>query len=594
MLTTAPPSKVFPFIGHVLRHCGRRGQWCFAGILLLSVMTAVAEAFVPYAYKLITNAIVGSEHGVPSFGFAIGLLAGLMIGRTLLYRLRGWLCRIGYVDLLNFARLRLFDYLTRHSQQFFQDHFAGALANQIRQVAESINNILMNHVVQAFLPIVVQSTVGFFLLFAIAPVLAYSLLGWLVALLLVVAVISYNSIALNYARSKAYSTLSAGTVDAISNVSSVHLFAAEGREKRRYTTLQDRLTQHWRRANLFDEWIWGIFDGAVALLTVGFAWLIYQLYQKNGLTAGDVGLILVLTAQMFSSACTAVFQITLFYSDYGTIEEGLSKITRPLDLVDAPQAKPLVVAKGGIVFDHVHFAYRSGRSVFEDLSLTIPAGQKVGLVGFSGAGKTTLCQLLLRNYDLNSGQIRIDGQDIAAVTQASLRQQIAVIPQDTSLFHRSLAENIAYGCPDASLEQVVAAAKAAEAHEFITRLTDGYDTLVGERGVKLSGGQRQRIAIARAILKNAPILLLDEATSALDSVTEHLIQTALHHAMAGRTTLVVAHRLATLTNLDRLIVLEQGRVIEDGTLSQLLAQNGRFAQLWNMQAGGLLPDMPSG
>jgi ABC-type multidrug transport system fused ATPase/permease subunit len=249
-----------------------------------------------------------------------------------------------------------------------------------------------------------------------------------------------------------------------------------------------------------------------------------------------------------------------------------------------------VAPKGEIVFDQLCFSYKSGRDVFNSLSLTIPAGQKVGLVGFSGAGKTTLCQLLLRNYDLNSGQIRIDGQNIATVTQDSLRAQIAVIPQDTSLFHRSLAENIGYGRPDASMEEIVAAAKAAEAHDFIMQLPAGYETLVGERGIKLSGGQRQRIAIARAILKNAPILLLDEATSALDSVTERLIQTALNHAMAGRTTIVVAHRLATLTNLDRLIVLEHGQVIEDGSLSELLARNGRFAQLWQMQAGGFLPD----
>jgi ABC-type multidrug transport system fused ATPase/permease subunit len=280
----------------------------------------------------------------------------------------------------------------------------------------------------------------------------------------------------------------------------------------------------------------------------------------------------------------------MFYEHFGTIKEGLSKITKPIELTDAPGAQPIVVPKGEIVFDQVCFSYNSGRDVFDNLSLTIPAGQKVGLVGFSGAGKTTLCQLLLRNYDLNSGQIRIDDQNIAGVTQDSLRAQIAVIPQDTSLFHRSLAENIGYGRPDASMEEIVAAAKAAEAHDFIMKLPAGYETLVGERGIKLSGGQRQRIAIARAILKNAPILLLDEATSALDSVTERLIQTALNHAMAGRTTIVVAHRLATLTNLDRLIVLEHGQVIEDGSLSELLARNGRFAQLWQMQAGGFLPD----
>ncbi|MFN5174185.1 MAG: ABC transporter ATP-binding protein, partial [Holosporaceae bacterium] len=594
------------FLGYVFRHCGRRGQWAAVAILATSVLAVLTEAFLPYAYKLVTNAILASTPGTtqagwmpsdkalggyaPTIASALTLLAILMLSRVVIYRLRGLVMRYGWGDVSNFTRESLFRYLLQHSQQFFQDHFAGSLANQIRRVAEAGNQIFWGSFVQAFIPTVIYSLVSFFLLFNIAPSLAYSLLGWIVGLLAVVAFLSYRSVALNYASSESYSALSAVTVDAVSNASAIKLFSHQHQELQRFNHYQEDLTDRWKRAALFQDLIWGAFDVAVALLMVAFSWLIYQKWQQQQLSVGDISLIIVLIAQLCSQTVETVYHITMFYEHFGTIKEGLSKITRPIELTDAPGAQPIVVPKGEIVFDQLCFSYKSGRDVFDSLSLTIPAGQKVGLVGFSGAGKTTLCQLLLRNYDLNSGQILIDGQNIATVTQDSLRAQIAVIPQDTSLFHRSLAENIGYGRPDASMEEIVAAAKAAEAHEFIMTMPAGYETMVGERGIKLSGGQRQRIAIARAILKNAPILLLDEATSALDSVTERLIQTALNHAMAGRTTIVVAHRLATLTNLDRLIVLEHGQVIEDGSLSELLARNGRFAQLWQMQAGGFLPD----
>lgn len=601
-----PPSKVFPFLGYVLRHCGRRGQWTIGGIFLCTLVAHSAEAFLPYAYKLVTNAILASTPGttqagwmptdkalggyVPAIGAALTILAILMLSRVVIYRLRGLVMRYGWGDVSNFARESLFRYLLQHSQQFFQDHFAGSLANQIRRVAEAGNELVWSSFIQAFIPTIIYSVISFFLLFNIAPSLAYSLLGWIIIILIIVAFLSYRCVALNYANSESYSTLSAVTVDAVSNASAIKLFSHQHQELQRFNHYQEDLTDRWKRAALFQDLIWGAFDVAVAILIVAFSWLTYQKWQQQQLSVGDISLIIVIIAQLCNRTVETVFHITMFYEQYGTIKEGLSKITKPIELTDAPGAQPIVAPKGEIVFDQLCFSYKSGRDVFDSLSLTIPAGQKVGLVGFSGAGKTTLCQLLLRNYDLNSGQIRIDGQNIAAVTQDSLRAQIAVIPQDTSLFHRSLAENIGYGRPDASMEEIVAAAKAAEAHEFIMQLPAGYETLVGERGIKLSGGQRQRIAIARAILKNAPILLLDEATSALDSVTERLIQTALNHAMAGRTTIVVAHRLATLTNLDRLIVLEHGQVIEDGSLSELLARNGRFAQLWQMQAGGFLPD----
>lgn len=268
----------------------------------------------------------------------------------------------------------------------------------------------------------------------------------------------------------------------------------------------------------------------------------------------------------------------------------LTLISTSHEIKDAPSAQLMAVTAGRIQFKDVTFSYKKGKPIFENLSVDILPGQRVGLVGFSGSGKSTFVNLIMRSYDIQKGAISIDGQNIAAVTSHSLREKIAMIPQDPSLFHRTLMENIRYGRFDATDEEVIEASKRAHCHGFIEELDEKYHSLVGERGVKLSGGQRQRIAIARAILKNAPILILDEATSSLDSVTEKIIQKSLDDLMKNRTTLVIAHRLSTLSHLDRILVFDQGKIVEDGTTEALLQKNGYFARLWNMQADGFLPD----
>jgi ABC-type multidrug transport system fused ATPase/permease subunit len=278
------------------------------------------------------------------------------------------------------------------------------------------------------------------------------------------------------------------------------------------------------------------------------------------------------------------------YDTVGSIRDSLAMLIVPREIKDRPGAAELAVTRGEIAFERVGFAYDHKKPIFEGLELTIPAGQRVGLVGHSGAGKTTLVALLMRLYDVQRGAIRVDGQSIADVTQASLRRSIGLIPQDVILFHRTLMENIRYGRPGASDAEVVRAAERAHAHEFITALPEGYRTLVGERGVKLSGGQRQRIAIARALLKDAPILVLDEATSALDSEAEGLIQAGINEAMSGKTVIAIAHRLSTLAHLDRLLVVDKGTVVEDGSHRDLLAQGGIYAALWSRQVGGFLVD----
>jgi ATP-binding cassette subfamily B protein len=334
---------------------------------------------------------------------------------------------------------------------------------------------------------------------------------------------------------------------------------------------------------------WFQYSAAMVLMVamVGYA---LKIWADGALTVGEFSMVAGLAIMLIEAARGLSRTFLEFFEHTGNVGDGVSVFVQSHEIVDLPDAAELEVSHGGIVFDDVSFAYREGLPVFTHLSVAIEPRQHVGLVGFSGSGKSTFANLILRLFEYNAGSIRIDGQDIHAVTQDSLRRNISMIPQDPQLFHRSLMENIRYGRLDATDDEVVEAAKKAHAHEFIVLTEQGYDSLVGERGVKLSGGQRQRIAIARAILKNAPILILDEATSSLDSVTEKEIQRGLVHLMQGRTVVVVAHRLSTISHMDRILVFDQGRIVEDGSHQALLARNGHYARLWNMQAGGFLPE----
>jgi len=330
-----------------------------------------------------------------------------------------------------------------------------------------------------------------------------------------------------------------------------------------------------------------------ALLIAGTGAFAILLWRHGHIGVGTVAMALPMTTQIVSASGWVAWQITGIFENIGVVQEGMMTIARPLTLTDEPGALPLAVTRGEVRFDQVRFGYGRETGLIDGLSLDVRPGEKIGLVGRSGAGKSTLVNLLLRFFDLEGGRILIDGQDIAGVTQESLRAQISVVTQDTSLLHRSIRDNIRYGSPGAGDAEIFDAARLAHAHDFILELEDqlgrrGYDAHVGERGVKLSGGQRQRIAIARVILKDAPILVLDEATSALDSEVEAAIQSSLGTLMAGKTVIAIAHRLSTIAQMDRLVVLDHGRIVEQGTHEQLLRGGGHYAALWRRQSGGFL------
>ena len=425
------------------------------------------------------------------------------------------------------------------------------------------------------------------------PWLVVPIFIWMVAyvgfLAVIVPEIRKGSRNISYARSDLVGRI----VDSYTNIMTVKLFSRPEDEDAFVREAVDLHTARMiRQSRTLTAFSFGL-NLISGILVAGTAWMALELWSLGRIGIEVVAMVLPMTLQISNVSARVANEITQVFEQVGTVHESMETIAQPIGLTDKPDAKPLVVTKGGIVFDKMSFHYGRQGGIIENLSLTIRPGERIGLVGRSGAGKSTLVNLLLRFYDLQGGRILIDGQDIAEATQDSVRRVISVVTQDTSLLHRSIHDNIAYGRRTASRDEVIAAARQAHAEAFIEQLTDwkgrtGFDAHVGERGVKLSGGQRQRIAIARVILKNAPILILDEATSALDSEVEAAIQSSLENLMQGRTVIAIAHRLSTIAAMDRLVVLDQGRIVEQGTHHELLELGGHYARLWQRQSGGFL------
>ena len=489
-------------------------------------------------------------------------------------------------------RWQVHRYLLKQSMTFYQDEFAGRVATKLMQTALAVRETVMkvldvlNYVSFYFLGVLV-------LLASLDWLFMVPMLVWLGAYIMMLRYFIPRLRKIGQTQADARSTMTGRIVDSYTNIATVKLFSHSHREEEFAKEGMEEFlaTVHgqMRLVTLFHFMLYAI----NALLLFAVSAIGINLWLAGAVTVGSVAVPISLVLRMHGMSQWIMWEVSALFENIGTVEDGITSISMPRLVQDAPGAKPLVVAKGGIGFENIDFHYGKGGGVIDGLHLIIKPGEKIGLVGRSGAGKSTLVNLLLRFYDLEKGRITIDGQDIAKVTQDSLREHIGMVTQDTSLLHRSVRDNILYGRPSAGEEAMREAASRAEADRFIAELNDpkgrkGFDAHVGERGVKLSGGQRQRIAIARVMLKDAPILILDEATSALDSEVEAAIQENLYRLMEGKTVIAIAHRLSTIAALDRLIVLDKGRIVEDGSHAQLIAKGGIYAGLWERQSGGFL------
>ncbi|MYZ46737.1 ABC transporter ATP-binding protein [Rhizobiales bacterium L72] len=522
--------------------------------------------------------------------------AVLLVGRPLFAVLsRGLVSLALGPSLSTLVRWQSYRYVLRQSLGFFQNDYAGRISQKVMQTGMALRESVVN-VVDGIWYLVIYLVGTFAMLAGFDWRLFLPLVAWILAYALVIVTLVPPVRARAVAMSEANSGLTGRVVDGFTNILSVKLFAHADREEAFGREAFSRQLDASRAMNRTILTMSAVLTIINSLFIFGIAALSIWLWTRGQITLGAIATANTLALRLNQMSGWILRSITSLFESVGTIENGIETISQPNRLPDAPRAASLAVRSGSIEFRNVNFRYPEGDRVIRELSFAIRPGERVGLVGPSGAGKSTLVNLLLRFYPLESGVIEIDGQDVAAVSQESLRAAIGVVTQDTSLLHRSVRDNIRYGRPDASEADIRAAAAAARADEFIAGLVDprgrtGYDAYVGERGVKLSGGQRQRIAIARVILKDAPILVLDEATAALDSEVEAAIQESLSELMSGKTVLAIAHRLSTIAAMDRLIVLDHGRIVEEGSHAELMRRGGLYARLWRRQSGGFIaPD----
>lgn len=564
-------------------------------LLIFEAGLAICQIMLPKAIQKIIDGAVAAKQGITEWTIfqdeltgPIMLFIGLNMGILFTARISGAFMAWLDPELKKYTQKNLYHYLQYHSQNFFLNNFSGSLAKRISETSVSLNYTLWVLWFD-FWPILITFIASMILLASVHSGLAFFLAGWITLYVL----ISYflGKKCQNYAEKYAEkrSLVTGKIVDGVSNILNAKLFSHLKYEREYLNKYLNEEIKHSRKTHWFMEKIrWFNFSAAL-ILQVSMLLYALKVWSSGGITVGEFGMATTLTILIINEAQNLSRRFLEYFEYLGNVSDGIQAIVKPHEVLDKPNAQSLKVSYGEIEFKNVDFQYNENKMIYQGLSTKIHAGEKVALVGYSGSGKSTFINLILRLFEYQRGSICIDGQNIQQVIQDSLRAQIGVIPQEPMLFNRTLMENIRYGNLLATDEQVVLAAKAAHAHDFISHLEKGYQTEVGERGVKLSGGQRQRIVIARAILKNAPILILDEATASLDSQTESNIQNSIEHLIDGKTVLVVAHRLSTIAHMDRILVFDQGKIIEDGTHHELLILNGHYAKLWRMQAGGFLP-----
>ncbi|MDX5929953.1 ABC transporter ATP-binding protein [Acidiphilium acidophilum] len=608
--TARPPHRTLPVLGEpraLVRfyvHFLRQAPWLIVGLFVSGIMVAGLDLTLPLFIGQITAMLT---HTAPKQLLATHWRELLLMAVVvLLLRPGARLMQDLFTNqainpgLTNLIRWQNHFHLVRQSWTFFQNDFAGRIANRVMQTGPALRESMVS----------ATNAVWYFIVYGTAAILVLTHADWRLGLPILAWLLAYIGLMIytvprlrerSRAVSEARSALTGRIVDSYTNILTVKLFARSADEDAFVQETVDRHTKIFRRqTRMVTGWIFSL-TTLNALMIAGTATVALALWVNGKIALAAVATALPMAWNMANFSGWISMNISAIFENLGVVQDGMRSIAQPRQMGDAPDATPFKFHQGRIEFDHVTFDYGRIRDqgarggVLHDLSLTIEPGERVGLIGRSGAGKSTLVNLLLRFHDPATGRITIDGQNIKTLTQESLRGAIGMVTQDTSLLHRSIAENIRYGRPEASMQDVIDAAREAHAFDFIEELEDwdgrrGFDAHVGERGVKLSGGQRQRIAIARVILKDAPILVLDEATSALDSEVEAAIQEQLAGLMEGRTVIAIAHRLSTIARMDRLIILDAGRIVETGTHDSLLNQNGIYASLWRRQSGAMQID----
>lgn len=587
MVNDRLPKTLFPFIWYFLRSHQR--------VVMICASLSVAAGFWGPLNSILIKCLINLLPGIENDDVSILILpASLVVINFIVFDNFTWrginYIWAKYVPIIqNKIIAAMLDHALSHSHGFYQNSLSGKIAKQISHLVDGITRII-TFTSANFLRGLSLLITAFIAAYFVNPIFCIILVGWFACFAGFSIWMSKRLVALSDELASEESIVVGELVDALSNHHNVRIFARKIYENVRMIPFFDQQKKAYTKTYLYSTILSCIQGALIAMMMAGSVFSLVYLYGKGLVTVGDFALILGLSMETGHMMWFTMSEVDEFNKAVGRCKQSLTALMLPLAISDKSNATALKCAHGQITFDNVKFHYKGTEPLFQNKSIEIKAGQKVGLVGYSGGGKSTFVHLILRLYDVTDGAILIDGQDIRDVTQDSLRENIAMIPQDPSLFHRSLMENIRYGRIDARDEEVIDAAKKAHAHGFIATLPQGYDALVGERGVKLSGGQRQRIAIARAILKNAPILILDEATSQLDSVTEKLIQESLWQLMQNKTTIVIAHRLSTLLHMDRILVFDKGQIVEDGTHSALLAKAGLYRHLWDAQVGGFLGD----